>query len=143
MPSVVPCLRLRHLHQLHVTSYSVGCGYALSQQQRQVSLGGWSASGSSLSSASFTAERLVVRCCIVSVLNQVAKNGVWPDLAWDDIAQFFPHLVGKRLLLAFACLASSSLDFLSRWLCLSLLVMLTCTSTCEMLIGFIDRSQLL
>ena len=115
----------------HVTSYSarrvlpsVADMLCLSSSDR-VSLGGWSASGSSLSSASSTAKRLrmplrysgvragaalVVRCYIVSVLTQVAKNGVWPDLAWDDIAQFFPHLVGKRLLPAPACPASSSLD---------------------------------
>ena len=149
----------------HVTSCSarrvlpsVADMLCLSSSDR-VSLRGWSASGSSLSSASSTAKRLrmplrysgvragaalVVRCYIVNVLTQVAKNGVWPDLAWDDIAQFLPHLVGTRLLPAPACPASSSLDSPAP-VSLALpvpQVMLTCMSTCEVLVGFMDRSLL-
>ena len=78
----------------------------------------------------------VVRSYIVSVLTQVAKHGVWPDLAWDDIAQFFPHRVGKRL-----CLLLCARLYLRWTLLCPILVLLTCTSTCEVLIGFLDRGQ--
>ena len=96
---------------------AISCGYALSQQQRQSQ--SWHVVVLCLQpvprptlrySGVRAGAALVVRCYIVSVLTQVAKNGVWPDLAWDDIAQFFPHLVGERLLPAPACPASSSLD---------------------------------
>ena len=93
---------------------------------------------------------LVVRCYIVSVLTQVvcspklrkmASGPTWrgtilPKISLILLVSVFCLLLRARPRLRWILLR------LSRWLCLFLLVMLTCTSTCEVLIGFMDRSLL-